>query len=351
MKKIIYTAVLNKVSSMTQLTIIAAFCALVCACSGAQKRIVRKAVRGTVSDMHVLSKIQVNKQELRRLSFSGDSKKLVAIGGRAHVVQPDLTVKGYDPNSGSQIIDITLEAGHRRSKSAAEDNQVRTYSELNALAVSPDGRFVAVGTSGYEVKIFDADSGLQTVRLATPNTLPQQLEFASNKLLFIKLENGERWTVDAESGQVTAKAYYDKVTVGADVKIIDAIVLKDGRILASTGNKVGFYGGVKDIHLKHSRGFAHSVAFQPNRKLMAAGFESPKVGREGGHVVVWNFSAKRLVEFHGLAAVTAVEFSPDGRYLACATAMGQLVIFDVNRLEASESVQHPYRKWDLSGIR
>lgn len=168
-------------------------------------------------------------------------------------------------------------------------------SQVNAVAISPNGRQLASGSNDMAIRLWDVRTG---------------------RLLK---------TLDGHTVRVLALAYSP-----------------DGRMLASgsaghgavklwevvwTGREIRTLGG-------HA-GPVRSVEFTPDGRFLATAGGTIL----GGHVCLWDpETGERLysLEAH-TRAVTCVAFSPDGRLLATASDDGMVKIWDVSRLTIGET--------------
>ncbi len=165
-------------------------------------------------------------------------------------------------------------------------------AQVQSVAFSPDGKLLASAAGGLrddgelrllpgEVKVWDAQTGKETLTLRVPTTL-------------------RVWAVAfSPDGQRVA---------GTDL---------DGRVKvwdAQTGKEALPVGG-------HS-GAVYTVAFSANGKhLASAGLGLGKQGKVVGELKVWNArSGKELLTIHGYTnLISSVAWSPDGKRLAGAS--------------------------------
>jgi WD40 repeat protein len=168
------------------------------------------------------------------------------------------------------------------------------------LAVSPDGRTLAVTQPGGAVALIDART------LRRRETFQAMRGFAAN------------------------------VAFSPDGRLL-AVVGKDGRITLWNARTLRSEGELRGL-----RADAQALAFSPDGRLLAASealFEPPRTR-------VWDVRRRQLTGFRAAGRVAMLAFSPDGRWIAAETGFGAEV-FDarsgklikwVKTEEASRSV-------------
>jgi WD40 repeat protein/DNA-binding SARP family transcriptional activator len=144
------------------------------------------------------------------------------------------------------------------------------------IAVSPDGRTLALTQSDGTVDLLDAS----TLR--------------------------PRGSLPAQNGAATAVAFSPDGRLLAVTRVGGGVALWDARTLAPAGKL--------DMPID-----SDAIAFSPNGNLLAAAEEDVQDPlAQGGPLRVWDVHRRALTAFRGGAAANSVAFSPDGSLLAAA---------------------------------
>jgi WD40 repeat protein len=237
-----------------------------------------------------------------QLAFSPDGKTLAALS-------PHQSLKLWDLATGRD----TVPMGHT--------------GDICALAFSPDGKMLASGSDDQTVKLWKV-ADLELIKILQDKGRSGSLTFSGNgKMLFGSggtigaRKNGVKmWQVDSGREQTILK--------GDDFYTLSMALSPDGRTLAVgvTGDELDVTPArprVKLWDLTASkeqacfmrRGWAvSSVAFSPDGKTLAAGI-GPLYG-DG--VVLWDVSTGKEIRTLDRHAVNAVAFSRDGKAVAVA---------------------------------
>ena len=265
-----------------------------------------------------------------RLACSADGRRIaVANANPTRILQQGgtsrlkgdwrATVDILDAQTGKKLVSLPLTTSEEDAAIAATERI--THSEATALAFSPDGNVVAVGTSIGQVKLFDSQTGelLRTLddkpaRLADKDTPPSWQPLARAMGSVAALAFSPDGSLLATGGG-TFREFSD---------VFDGIE-RLGRSDSVTGPgrlKVWEVGtGTLKHDLVGHGGQANAVAFAPDGNLLASAgnwLDSGGSGHGTG-VILWNPQSGeklRTIAGHANAGTHSLAFSPSGKMLA-----------------------------------
>jgi WD40 repeat protein len=213
-----------------------------------------------------------------------------------------------------------------------EEYVLRERSSIRALAVSPDGRLLAIGEFGGATRLIDAISGRQTALLMS--------EGAVNSVCFSKdshlLASGNLYgsIMVWEVGSLRSrKLDVPGISFVSDASVLSVSFSPDGRLLAA---------GAKD-----GRVFLFDLSKEGNPRVLRAheaeidlaeGVEAIAFAPDGGTLVTgaqkclrsWNVAnGECLRDFDNSDAdIVCAAFSPDGKTMASVDSTGNLTLWD-----------------------
>lgn len=162
---------------------------------------------------------------------------------------------------------------------------------IHALSISPDGSFLATGSTSSSIKIWDLRSKTE-VRTLVPKNHPV------SGLVFSK------------DGKILASSSYKK-----DIKLWD---VDSGKEIKT------FSGPTAEIH---------TIALSPENNLLAA-------GTFGGEIWVWDLEKEKvLYQWDSGAPVYSVLFSPKERLLAVAGESGQIQLWSLEKGKIEKTLE------------
>jgi WD40 repeat protein len=199
-----------------------------------------------------------------------------------------------------------------------------------ALAVSPDGRFVASGgglsrSGGGDIRLLDAATGRQVRRLAGDQSAAVDAAFAPDgKVLVTAGENGSLYFWEAATGkQLDALKYLGGSFAGTGHAV--AFSPAGDVLAAGCGSKIVVWDAAtrKELRRIAVPEGAGPLTFAPGGKTLAAGYENA--------VRTWDIPAgTERVPFDGHRGAVRASVSQDGTRATTATSFGVAVNWDLD---------------------
>jgi len=221
----------------------------------------------------------------RYASFSPDGKYVVSGGGswRKYI----LSVR--DASTGVEIVRI----------------HVKNIDYLTTVAYSPDGRFVASGTSDDVILVWDAMTGNKVAQMTEEYFYVDSIVFSPNSKYLAAIGTGnEVYVFEVASGKEIARMEHS-------INMLSIAFSPDSKYVVSGGDDTARVWDVftgNEIARVEPGGFAYAVAFSPDGKYVASSHRKT--------VSVWEAATgKEITRMTFDKFVNAVAFSPDGNYI------------------------------------
>ena len=235
----------------------------------------------------------------------------------------------------------------------------RHSSYINALAVAPNGRWLASASSDSTVKLWDLASGRLLRTLTGHAQGVENVAITPDGLSVVSLSEDNTIKVwDAETGKLLRTV---TGIVGRNDYVQDSLVVSsDGRSLFSASSQAIrridlATGKLKKRYAKLGRFFGQWLAFalSPDNRFIAAAHAGTRASQNNGAQVVLLDAASGKVRrvlgnYDAKESVNSIAFSPDGRMVAVSgnngtakvwsTASGRLL----HTLAYSETAENRY---------
>ena len=233
----------------------------------------------------------------------------------------DKTIRVLDAETGSETL---------RLKSR---NQEPFLGSIFCVSFSPDGRYIASGSNDNTVRIWDVRYGTEIQQFESHTDAVWSLQFNSDKRLASGSADGTVRIWDVESARQT-------ILQGHTKQVRSVSFSPDGRWLASgsVDNNIRIWdalSGIEKHKLKSHNGAVWAVSFSPDNLIVASG-SSDKTIR------LWDAeTGKEELQLRGHRNwVHSLCFSPVGKCLASSARDGTIRIWDTVTGEESHRIEN-----------
>jgi WD40 repeat protein/DNA-binding XRE family transcriptional regulator len=225
-----------------------------------------------------------------------------------------------DASSSSQLIAERLTQGQTSQAFVPS-----TAGSLLGLALSPDGRLLAKGTTDGTVIVWDTADGSELHRLGGLTDRIESLSFSPDgrQLAAASLEGTAKvWDVRSGAEQLTLSSHSDEV--------VGVAFSGDGKYIAtgSQDTTAKIWDAVTGRELATLSGHTNGVvpvAFSPDSRLLAT-------GSRDGTAKLWDIATRsELLTLRGhTAALRSIAFSPDGQHLVTGSGDATARVWDIS---------------------
>jgi WD40 repeat protein/DNA-directed RNA polymerase specialized sigma24 family protein len=284
-----------------------------------------------------------------RLSFSADGKRLVSPGSGEvwEAATGKVLPRLWEPSGSGHVVDASpggrLQVGKGREVQVWDTSlRRRVFSRekgdgsIGEVALSGDGRRLAVVWNRVVVQVWDAATGKEGIRLPDQLRSPNPPVFSPDgKYLAVSTVPGAVRLYDAARGRLTRILRKEVpvgeigvVSVGAPGGVTEIAFRPDGRYLAAATFDGALYvwevaTGRRVASRREDTRPIYHIAFSPDGRLLAA-------ASGGGTMRLWDARtwAPVLSFNENTQSFPALGFSPDGRRLTTASRMQTVKVWD-----------------------
>jgi len=258
----------------------------------------------------------------RAMCMSPDRRRVASVGSKPF--SGSLGLNGARMNASLCILDVETGAVVSRTLWPCDFRSEIHVGVPTQLAFTPDGAFVFVGDSDGYVQLWEVATGkrMLTYRVADLRDIEGLAVSPDGKLLAISSDSNELLLWDWQSGA-------SPKVVGPRRRYLGLAFSPDGKILAAGGDtkddvrlfdvatraQIGSLVDSPDVPI-----LAKQLAFTPDGKMLAAANSVGLIKRFVAAVLLWDVETGKLVKRVSGERMqpTALSISPDGKCIAAA---------------------------------
>jgi tetratricopeptide (TPR) repeat protein len=237
----------------------------------------------------------------------------------------DKNVRLWNATTGQEYLSVT----HRGVQSNARGRP--TYARRRTVAFSPDGHWLVTASDDHTARIWDVGSGGSLASFPHNNVVVGAVFSSEGHLLATASDDHTARVWDVGSGRLLVMFISDNVVVGVAFS-------PDGRWLATASDD--HTARIWDVNSKRQLAlFSHDsavagVAFSPDGRWLATASDDHTAR-------IWDVNSRwQLALFSHNGAVAGVAFSPDGRWLATASDDHTARIWDIGSERQLATLTH-----------
>ncbi len=238
-------------------------------------------------------------KEVSRISEGTNSLAISPDGKYVALGNLDGTIYVWEVSTATKVISMVHES-------------IVGYGIVTSVAFSPDGRYIASGSYDGTARVWEIASGKEVARMTHDSVVTSVAFSPDGRYVASGSEDSTARLWEVATGKEVARMTHDGWVKGV-------AFTPDGRYVVSGGNdstiRVWEVAGEKEMARMTQGSDVRSVAFSPDGRYMAAGsWEGP--------LHVWEAATGREVAQMIEGGVYSLAFSPDGRYLVSGTGIG-----------------------------
>lgn len=215
-------------------------------------------------------------------------------------------------------------------------NRLRHAARVNALALSPDGKFVASGGDDAWVRVWDVADGTERASLRLEDPVTDVAFSPDGAGLYCAGSRSQLRVLSVESGK-------ELLRMNTPLKVIRRLACpnRGNRFAAAGEGNVLVWEGADQDHprvLAGHKGLVSSLAFSPDASVLASGSSSDET------VLLWTLGTPgEPLRLNGpkLGNVTALSYSPEGRALAVGSGDRAVRVWDLTRNTVAATLETP----------
>lgn len=296
--------------------------------------LVMSLLGGYLSTLRQARIAEASASENLRLAYAGQMHQAAQAWELANISQLDDLLERTKPRPGEEDLrgfEWHYFDGVRRNN--GEVRKIDHTTEVWAVASSPDGRLMAMGTDDGLIKLIELSTGRQVSVLKVHTGHVIDLAFSPDGRRLISGGGDRRalvWDVPSGKLYLTLVGHTNWVTAVA--------FTTDGRT-AVTGSRDGtvrfrdLLTGTEKSNLDGRTSWVHGIALSPDGKTMATAHAARP------NILLWDLGSGRIrARYEKGSLISSLAFSRDGRLLYAAGRDRQVLVLNAANLELIRSL-------------